>query len=35
MTERVSDTLVRLPFFNGIKPAELVRVVEAIHEFEC
>src|SRR5207253_10652713 len=33
VTEDVSDQLIRLPFFNRMTQEELLRVVEAIHEF--
>lgn len=34
VTERVSDQLVRLPFYSGMAPEERDRVVEAILEFK-
>ncbi len=34
VTERISDQLVRLPFYNTLTEAELGKVVEAIEEFK-
>jgi dTDP-4-amino-4,6-dideoxygalactose transaminase len=33
VTERISDRLVRLPFFNGLQPGDQDRIIEAILEF--
>ena len=33
VTERVADTLVRLPLYNSLDHSDLERVVEAVHEF--
>jgi dTDP-4-amino-4,6-dideoxygalactose transaminase len=34
VTERVSDSLLRLPFFNDLSEADQERVIAAIREFE-
>jgi len=34
ITERVSDRLLRLPFYNGLTEADQARVVETIKQFE-
>jgi dTDP-4-amino-4,6-dideoxygalactose transaminase len=34
VTERVADTLVRLPFYNRLTDNDLERVVDAILEFK-
>ena len=33
VTEDISDRLVRLPFYNGLTPAEQERVIQAIRDF--
>jgi dTDP-4-amino-4,6-dideoxygalactose transaminase len=35
VTEKVSDRLLRLPFYNELTEADQVRVVAAVKEFEC
>jgi dTDP-4-amino-4,6-dideoxygalactose transaminase len=35
ITERVSDCLVRLPFYNGLTEDEQARVVDAVREFDA
>jgi len=35
VTEEKSEKLVRLPFFNGLKPSEQDRVMEAVLDFQC
>ena len=34
VTERVSDCLLRLPFYNDLSERELTEVVDAIHCFD-
>ena len=34
VAERVSDCLLRLPFYNDISERELAEVIEAIHGFD-
>jgi dTDP-4-amino-4,6-dideoxygalactose transaminase len=33
VTEKVSDCLVRLPFFTGLEDEEQDRVIESVSEF--
>ena len=33
VTEHVSDTLLRLPFYNSLAPDDQARVVQAIRDF--
>jgi dTDP-4-amino-4,6-dideoxygalactose transaminase len=35
VTERVSDCLLRLPFYSGMTDEEQGRVIEALYEFEA
>jgi dTDP-4-amino-4,6-dideoxygalactose transaminase len=34
VTERVSDRLLRLPFYNGLTDTDLARIVAAVIEFK-
>jgi len=33
ITERVSDCLIRLPFYNELSEEELIRIIDALYEF--